>query len=123
MHGLWQVHTRRGARTARRRAFLTWSRAHGMADPWALRHKRWKKRVYLALVEAKNLRRASCLHALSRPEIVHFAKHRSLDADLFCPQRRRSRPFRRLARTLGARSRTPRDQGEICPALLRTRST
>jgi glycosyltransferase involved in cell wall biosynthesis len=43
-----------------------------MADPWALRHKRWKKRIYLALVEGKNLRRASCLHALSRPEIDHL---------------------------------------------------
>src|SRR5262249_13366902 len=43
-----------------------------MAEPWALRHKYWKKRIYLALVEAKNLRRASCLHALSRPEIGHL---------------------------------------------------
>ena len=67
--------------------------AHGMAEPWALRHKRWKKRVYLALVEAKNLRRASCLHALSRPEIGHLRKHRSLDADLLCSQRRRSHAF------------------------------
>jgi glycosyltransferase involved in cell wall biosynthesis len=45
-----------------------------MAEPWALRHKRWKKRVYLALVETRNLRRASCLHALSRPEIGHLRK-------------------------------------------------
>ena len=47
---------------------------HGMAEPWALRYKRWKKRVYLALVESRNLRRASCLHALSRPEIDHLRK-------------------------------------------------
>src|SRR5262249_21280128 len=46
--------------------------AHGMAEPWALRHKYWKKRIYLAMVEARNLRRASCLHALSRPEIGHL---------------------------------------------------
>jgi glycosyltransferase involved in cell wall biosynthesis len=43
-----------------------------MAEPWALRHKRWKKRLYLALVESRNLRKASCLHALSRPEIGHL---------------------------------------------------
>jgi glycosyltransferase involved in cell wall biosynthesis len=43
-----------------------------MAEPWALRHKRWKKRIYLAWVEARNLRRAGCLHALSRPEIEHL---------------------------------------------------
>jgi glycosyltransferase involved in cell wall biosynthesis len=72
MHGLWQIHTRRGARIARAARVPYLVAVHGMADPWALRHKRWKKRVYLALVEAKNLRRAACLHALSRPEIVHL---------------------------------------------------
>ncbi len=43
-----------------------------MAEPWALRHKALKKKVYTALVEGKNLRRASCLHALSRPEVGHL---------------------------------------------------
>jgi glycosyltransferase involved in cell wall biosynthesis len=37
-----------------------------------LRHKAWKKRLYTALVEGKNLRRASCLHALARPEVGHL---------------------------------------------------
>jgi len=46
--------------------------AHGMAEPWALRHKWWKKSLYLALVESRNLRLAACLHALSRPEIGHL---------------------------------------------------
>jgi glycosyltransferase involved in cell wall biosynthesis len=72
MHGLWQIHTRRGAPTARAAGVPYLIAAHGMADPWALRHKRWKKRIYLALAEAKNLRLASCLHALSRPEIEHL---------------------------------------------------
>ncbi len=72
LHGLWQAHTRRGARTARRSRVPYLIAAHGMAEPWALRHKRWKKRLYLALVEANNLRGASCLHALSRPEIGHL---------------------------------------------------
>ncbi len=72
MHGLWQIQTRRGARAARAARVPYLVAAHGMADPWALRHKQWKKRIYLALIERKNLRRASCLHALSRPEIMHF---------------------------------------------------
>lgn len=72
LHGLWQAHTRCGARAARRSRVPYLIAAHGMAEPWALRHKRWKKRVYLALVEARNLRRAACLHALSRPEIDHL---------------------------------------------------
>lgn len=72
MHGLWQYHSRRGAAVARAARVPYVMAAHGMAEPWALRHKRWKKRLYLALVESKNLRRASCLHALSRPEIGHL---------------------------------------------------
>jgi glycosyltransferase involved in cell wall biosynthesis len=72
LHGLWQAQTRRGARAARAAGVPYVIAAHGMAEPWALRHKYWKKRVYLALVESKNLRRASCLHALSRPEIGHL---------------------------------------------------
>jgi glycosyltransferase involved in cell wall biosynthesis len=74
LHGLWQPHTRRGARSARAAHVPYLIAAHGMAEPWALRHKRWKKRAYLALVESRNLRRASCLHALSRPEIGHLRK-------------------------------------------------
>jgi glycosyltransferase involved in cell wall biosynthesis len=72
MHGLWQGHSRRGASAARAAQVPYLIAAHGMAEPWALRHKRWKKRLYLALVESRNLRQAACLHALSRPEIGHL---------------------------------------------------
>ncbi|MEJ7638620.1 MAG: glycosyltransferase [Singulisphaera sp.] len=72
MHGLWQAHTRRGARVARRAGVPYLIAAHGMAEPWAMRHKAWKKKIYTALIEGKNLRRAACLHALSRPEIGHL---------------------------------------------------
>jgi glycosyltransferase involved in cell wall biosynthesis len=74
LHGLWQAHTRRGAVAARKACVPYLIAAHGMAEPWALRHKRWKKRAYLALAETRNLRRASCLHALSRPEIGHLRR-------------------------------------------------
>jgi glycosyltransferase involved in cell wall biosynthesis len=72
LHGLWQAHTRRGARASRRYRVPYLIAAHGMAEPWAMRHKALRKRVYTALVEGRNLRRASCLHALSRPEIGHL---------------------------------------------------
>ena len=71
-HGLWQGHTRRGARAARLANVPYVVAAHGMAEPWALRHKALKKKVYTALVEGKNLRKASCLHALARPEVGHL---------------------------------------------------
>jgi glycosyltransferase involved in cell wall biosynthesis len=72
MHGLWQAHTRRGARAARRARVPYLIAAHGMAEPWALRQKALKKRVYTMLVEGKNLQNADCLHALTRPEITHL---------------------------------------------------
>ncbi len=72
LHGLWQTQTRSYARAALRAGTPYLVAAHGMADPWALRQKYWKKRIYLSLVEARNLRSAACLHALSRPEIEHL---------------------------------------------------
>ncbi|RUL88150.1 glycosyltransferase [Tautonia sociabilis] len=72
IHGLWQGHSRRGAAAARRYDVPYLIAAHGMAEPWALRQKALKKRIYTALIEGPNLRGASCLHALSRPEIGHL---------------------------------------------------
>jgi glycosyltransferase involved in cell wall biosynthesis len=72
MHGLWQAQTRCGARAARAAGVPYLIAAHGMSEPWSLRHKAWKKKLYTALIEGKNLRRAACLHALSRPEIGHL---------------------------------------------------
>jgi glycosyltransferase involved in cell wall biosynthesis len=72
IHGLWQGHSRRGARAARSARIPYLITAHGMAEPWALRHKRWKKYLYMTFIESKNLQHAACLHALSRPEIGHL---------------------------------------------------
>jgi glycosyltransferase involved in cell wall biosynthesis len=72
IHGLWQTHLRRGAAVARRCRVPYLVAAHGMADPWALRHKAWKKRMYTWLVERRNLSGAACLHALSEPEVDHL---------------------------------------------------
>jgi glycosyltransferase involved in cell wall biosynthesis len=69
MHGLWQAQTRRGARAARSAGVPYLIATHGMVEPWSLRQKALKKKIYTALIEGKNLRRAACLHALSRPEI------------------------------------------------------
>lgn len=96
MHGLWQGHTRRGARRARRLRVPYLIAAHGMADPWALRHKAWKKAVYTALVEGKNLRRASCLHALARPEIGHLRALAPRTPVCFVPNGVDLEPFDRL---------------------------
>jgi glycosyltransferase involved in cell wall biosynthesis len=69
LHGLWQKHGRVGARLARKHRVPYLVAAHGMADPWALRQKAWKKRLYGRLVEDRNLRHAACLHALAVSEV------------------------------------------------------
>jgi glycosyltransferase involved in cell wall biosynthesis len=72
IHGLWQAQTRRGAKLARRHRVPYLVAAHGMAEPWAMRRKFWKKQIYTALIEGKVLRHAACLHALTRPEVGHL---------------------------------------------------
>ncbi|MGC8642105.1 MAG: glycosyltransferase [Isosphaeraceae bacterium] len=74
IHGLWQAHLRNGAKAARVSHVPYLITAHGMAEPWALRHKRWKKTLYLTLVEYRNLRHAACLQALAQPEIEHLRR-------------------------------------------------
>ncbi len=68
IHGLWEQSTMRAARTARelRKPYIV--SAHGMLEPWALGSKRFKKRIYAALVERANLQGARCLHALTAGE-------------------------------------------------------
>jgi glycosyltransferase involved in cell wall biosynthesis len=72
VHGLWQGQTRLGGAAAARARVPYVVAAHGMAEPWAMRHKWLKKRIYTRLVEGPVLRRAGCLHALSRPEVGHL---------------------------------------------------
>jgi len=72
IHGLWQRQTATGGRVALRHGVPFVVAAHGMAEPWAMRQKALKKQVYLRLVERRVLRNASCLHALTRPEIGHL---------------------------------------------------
>ncbi len=118
-HGLWQGHTRRGAKTARQANVPYLMAAHGMAEPWALRHKALKKKLYTALVEGKNLRRASCLHALARPEVGHL-RASPPELRLRCSERRRPGSVRRSAPSVGPGSRIPRACRQVRPSLLRS---
>ena len=68
LHGLWEQSTAVGARTARALGKPYIISAHGMLEPWALRNRGFKKRIYAALVERANLEGAHCLHALTSAE-------------------------------------------------------
>jgi glycosyltransferase involved in cell wall biosynthesis len=112
-HGLWQRHTRRGARAARLANVPYLVAAHGMAEPWALRHKALKKKVYTALVEGKNLRRASCLHALSRPEIGHLRAIAPRTPVALIPNGVDLRPFDDLPSRASLEAEFPELQGKL----------
>ncbi len=67
-HGLWTYLSIGGpawAREARKPRVVS---PHGMLDPWALAHSRWKKRLALRLYESRHLRGATLLHALCEAE-------------------------------------------------------
>jgi len=74
IHGIWETHCAVGAaltQSCRRPYILS---AHGMLEQWALQNKRLKKAVYATLVETNNLRRATCLRALTRAEVGDYRR-------------------------------------------------
>lgn len=72
-HGIWTGLSLTSLRAqALTRAPLVIS-PHGMLDPWAIRHKSWKKRVMSLLLERRHLQRARLLHALSAAEAADLS--------------------------------------------------
>ena len=67
-HGLWQPAHARAARECRARGIPYVVSPHGMLEPWAWRHKRWKKWPYFHLVEKRHLARAGALLATAEQE-------------------------------------------------------
>ena len=72
VHGLWMypgwLARKLAAATGRPRIVSP----HGMLDPWALQHSRWKKNLAAKIFENHNLRTATCLHALCEAEAKAF---------------------------------------------------
>lgn len=68
LHGLWQPAHAPVARACRQRGIPYVVSPHGMLEPWAWRHKWWKKWPYFQLVERAQLRGASTLLATSELE-------------------------------------------------------
>jgi poly(glycerol-phosphate) alpha-glucosyltransferase len=67
-HGLWlypSVATKNYSRMKKRPYLVS---PHGMLDPWAMSHSRWKKRVAWSLFEREHLCGARCLRALCASE-------------------------------------------------------
>lgn len=67
-HGLWMHPGVIARKCAHKAGCPLVVSPHGMLDPWALKHSRWKKKLAGWFFENKNLRSAACLHALCESE-------------------------------------------------------
>jgi glycosyltransferase involved in cell wall biosynthesis len=67
-NGIWLPHNHRLAALAAHRGIQRVVSTRGMLEPWALRHKRWKKNLAWSLFQQRDLKRASCHHATANTE-------------------------------------------------------
>lgn len=67
-NGIWLAHNHCLASIAVRRAIPRVVSTRGMLEPWAMRHKRWKKRIAWALYQRRDLASTSALHVTSEAE-------------------------------------------------------
>lgn len=67
-HGLWQYDHAKLSRELTRRAVSMVVSPHGMLEPWAWRHRWWKKWPYYGLVERGHLHRAKAVLATASLE-------------------------------------------------------
>jgi len=75
-NGIWWSHNYQLAKVAAERGIPRVVSTRGMLDPWALKHKRWKKRVAWWLYQRRDLERASCHHTTAEPEASHVQRLR-----------------------------------------------
>jgi glycosyltransferase involved in cell wall biosynthesis len=73
-HGLWQPKHLRIAAHCRRERIPYVVSPHGMLEPWAFRHKAWKKWPWFHLFERRYLEGAARLLTTSESEAGHLAR-------------------------------------------------
>jgi glycosyltransferase involved in cell wall biosynthesis len=76
LHGMWQPRFFQLARECLRRGLRYVVSPHGMLEPWAWRHRWWKKWPYFYLRERSVLNRAGALLATSRTEARNLQRFR-----------------------------------------------
>ena len=73
-NGIWLPHNHGLAKLATGRAIPRLVSTHGMLEPWALKHKRWKKTFAWWLYQRRDLKRAHCHHATAVTEAGHLER-------------------------------------------------
>jgi glycosyltransferase involved in cell wall biosynthesis len=71
-HGIWLPANHQVAIYARERSIPRMVSPRGMLEPWAMRYKRWKKRVAWWLYQGRDLRTCAALHATAKMEARQF---------------------------------------------------
>jgi len=71
-HGLWLPFNHRVAQACRQHRIPRMVSPRGMLEPWALNHKRWKKKAAWWLYQRKDLRETVALHATADSEAGQF---------------------------------------------------
>lgn len=71
-NGIWLPHNHRLAKLAVATGVPRIVSSRGMLEPWALNHKRWKKRLAWWLYQHRDLRSATLLHATASREASHL---------------------------------------------------
>jgi len=81
-HGIWQPSHARVSARLRKRGIPYVVSPHGMLEPWAWRHKWWKKWPYFHFAEKRHLRGAAALLATGSAEarrLAHFAPRQRIE--------------------------------------------
>jgi glycosyltransferase involved in cell wall biosynthesis len=67
-NGIWLPHNHRLAKLSATRRIPRVVSTRGMLEPWAKKHKQWKKHVAWKLYQRRDLKRACCHHATAEAE-------------------------------------------------------
>lgn len=73
-NGLWRYHNHTLTVISKRLAIPRVVSTRGMLEPWALRHKMWKKRLAWYLYQGRDLRDAAVHHATSEQEAANLRR-------------------------------------------------
>jgi glycosyltransferase involved in cell wall biosynthesis len=119
-NGIWWPHNHRLADLAAARRIPRVVSIRGMLEPWAMNHKRLKKRVAWWFYQRRDLRRATCHHTTAEAEASHV-RHLALGVAVYVipngvdiPQAVRRSGDAEFAKTSGNR-RTAVFLGRIYP--------
>ncbi|MGK0185220.1 MAG: glycosyltransferase involved in cell wall biosynthesis [Verrucomicrobiales bacterium] len=78
-HGIWQTQHRHAYQTCLEENIPYVVSPHGMLEPWAWKHKIWKKWPYFQLTERSHLRNAAAVFAASQLEADNLTRFVSPD--------------------------------------------